>query len=96
LGHCSETSARLTGKALGYDIVGTFDTSEACSIGKARQKNVDKDLTGGIVIAGERLYVDISSIHEMSFGGSKSWALIVVDNSGYFWSYFMKHKSELK
>jgi hypothetical protein len=34
LGHCDETSARLTGEALGSDVVGTFDTFEACSIWK--------------------------------------------------------------
>ena len=46
LGHCGEASARLTGKALGYEIIGTYDTCEACSIGKARQKNVNKDWKG--------------------------------------------------
>ena len=25
LGHCGEASARLTGKALGYEVIGTFD-----------------------------------------------------------------------
>jgi hypothetical protein len=39
LGHCGEVSARLTEKALGYEVIGAFDTSEACSIGKAKQKN---------------------------------------------------------
>jgi hypothetical protein len=29
LGHCGEASARLTGKAVGYEVIGTFDTSEA-------------------------------------------------------------------
>jgi len=48
------------------------------------------------LIAGERLYVDISSNQGVSFGGSKFWALIVDDYSGYCWSYFMKTKSELK
>jgi hypothetical protein len=38
LGHCGEASARLTGKTLGYEVIGTFDTCEACSIGKAKQK----------------------------------------------------------
>jgi hypothetical protein len=68
LGHYAKTSAKLTGKALGYDVVGTFDTFEAFSIGKARQKNVIKDWTGDSVIAGEKLYVDICSIQRMSFG----------------------------
>jgi hypothetical protein len=38
LGHCGKASARLTGKALGYEVIGTFDTCEACSIEKAKQK----------------------------------------------------------
>ena len=96
LGHCGEASARLTGKELGYEVIGTFDTCEACSIGKARQKNVNKDWKGGSLTAGERLYVDISSIQGVSFGGAKFWALIVDDYSGYCWSYFLKAKSELK
>ena len=88
LGHCGEASARLTGKSLGYEVIGTFDTCEACSIGKARQKNVNKDWKGGSLTAGERLYVDISSIQGVSFGGAKFWTLIVDDYSGYCWSYF--------
>jgi hypothetical protein len=35
LGHCGETSARLTEKASDYDVVETFDTCESCSIGKS-------------------------------------------------------------
>jgi hypothetical protein len=36
--HCGETSARLTEKALDYDVVRTFETFEVCSIGKERQR----------------------------------------------------------
>jgi hypothetical protein len=53
LGHCGEASARLTGKALGYKVIGTFDTYEACSIGKARQKNSNKQWKGGSSVPGE-------------------------------------------
>jgi hypothetical protein len=42
LGHCGEASARLTGKTLGYEVIGTFDTGKAYSIGKAKQKNINK------------------------------------------------------
>jgi transposase InsO family protein len=45
---------------------------------------------------GERLYIDISSIKERSFGGEKFWALIVDDYSDYCWSFIMKNKSDLK
>jgi hypothetical protein len=80
LGHCGEASARLTRS---YEVIGTFDTCEACSIRKARQKNVNKDWKGGSLTAGERLYVDISSTQGMSFGGAKFWTLIFDDYSGY-------------
>ena len=96
LGHCGEATARMTGKAHGYDVVGAFKTCEACSIGKARQKNINKDWKGGSLTAGERLYVDISSIKGESYGGSKFWALVVDDYSSYCWSYFLNKKSDLK
>jgi hypothetical protein len=70
LGHCGEATARLTVKALGYKVIGTFDTCEACSIGKARQKNINKQWKGGISVPGERLYIDISFVQGVSFGGA--------------------------
>jgi hypothetical protein len=88
LGHCGEVSARLTGKALVYEVIGAFDTCEACSIGKAKQKNINKHWKGGFSIPGERRYVDISSIQGASFGGAKFWALAVDEYLGYCWSYF--------
>jgi hypothetical protein len=96
LGHCGEASTRLTGKALGYEVIGTFDTCKACSIGKVKQKNINKQWKGGSSVPGERLSVDISSIQGVSFGGAKFLALVVDDFSGYCWSYFLRAKSELK
>jgi hypothetical protein len=92
LGHCGEVNTRLTGKAYGYVIAGKFDVCEACSIGKARQKNIKKEWKGRNSIHGERLYVDISSIKGISFGGSKFWALIIHDFSCYCWSHFFEEK----
>jgi hypothetical protein len=96
LGHCGEVNARLTGKAYGYEVTGKFDVCEACSVGKARQKNINKEWKGGSSISGERLYVEINSIKGTSFGGAKFWALIIDDFSSYCWSYFLKKKDELK
>jgi transposase InsO family protein len=47
-------------------------------------------------LPGERLYINISSIKERSFGVAKFWALIVDDYSDYCWSFVMKNKSDLK
>jgi len=96
LGHCGEISARLTGKSLGNEVTLTHETCEACSIGKARHKNVNKEWKDGSMTTGERLYVDISSIKGTSFGGAKFWALVVDDYSSYCWSYFLKKKDELE
>jgi hypothetical protein len=96
LGHCGEVNARLTGKAYGYDVTGRFDVCEACSVGKARQKNINKEWKRGSLIRGERLYIDISSIKGTSFGGSKFWALIIDDFLSYCWSYFLKKMDDLK
>jgi hypothetical protein len=96
LGHCGEANTRLTGKALGYKVIGTFDTCEACSIEKAKQKSINEQWKGCSSVPGERLYVDISSIQGVSFGAAKVWALIVNDFLSYCWSYFLRAKSELK
>jgi hypothetical protein len=42
LGHYGEFNARLTEKAYGYEVTGKFDVCEACSVAKARQKNIKK------------------------------------------------------
>ena len=44
----------MTGKAHGYDVVGIFKPCEACSVGKARQKNINKEWKDGIVTAGKK------------------------------------------
>jgi hypothetical protein len=43
LGHCGEATARMTGKAHGYDVVGVFKPCEACSVRKIRQENISKE-----------------------------------------------------
>jgi hypothetical protein len=96
LGHCGEMATRMTGKSFGYDVIDDYMTCEAFSVAKARQKNINKDWKGGSITPGERLYADISSIKGESYGGSKFWALVVNDYSGYCWSYFLKHKSDLR
>jgi hypothetical protein len=73
LGHCSEASARLTGKALGYEVTGKLDICESCAIGKAKQKSANRDGKGGSNTPYEGFYVDISfnkgkALEEQNFG----------------------------
>jgi hypothetical protein len=62
LGHCGKVATRKTGNSFGYDVVGDYKPCEACSVAKARQKNINKDWRGGSITPGQRLYVDISFI----------------------------------
>jgi hypothetical protein len=95
-GHCGQEILNITIKMYRFKSSGCFDTCEQCAIAKARQKNVNKQWLGSINLPSERLYVNISSIKERSFGGAKLWALKVDDYSDYCWSFVMKNKSDLK
>ena len=52
---------------------------EDWAMAKARQKNLNQDWKGGSQAPGERVYLDISSIRDESYGGSGFWVLLVDD-----------------
>jgi hypothetical protein len=47
-------------------------------------------------VPGERIYQDINSIRDESYGGSRFWVLLVDDYTDYCCSILLKHKSGLK
>jgi hypothetical protein len=96
LGHCRSDRLENTGKIYDFKLSGKFETCEVWSIEKARQKNLNKDWKGGSEISGVRLYLDICSIKDTTYGGSKFWAFIVDNYTSYCWSIFLKSMSELK
>ena len=51
---------------------------------------------GGSNTPGKRIYIDINSIKERSFGGAKFCALVVYDYSDFCWSFFLRNVSDLK
>jgi hypothetical protein len=95
-GHCGLETLKCTSKMYGLKHSGNFETCEECAVAKARQKNVDKNWLNSSDVPDKRLYIDISSIAEKSFGGAKFWALIIDDYSDYCWSFILKRKSDLK
>jgi hypothetical protein len=96
LGHIGESSTRKTAKFYGWNVTGPMLKCSDCGIGKAKQKSVPKmtQENSKSTIAGERLFIDISSINSVSFGGSKFWLLILDDATDFTWSFFLKKKSE--
>jgi hypothetical protein len=82
-GHFGSDRSEKSAKIHGFKLIGEFETYKECAISKARQKNVKKDWNGGSQTPGERLYVDISSIKNAGYGGSKFGILIVDDYTAY-------------
>ena len=95
LGHPSEATTRATAKAMNWNLQGQLEKCEDCALAKARQKNVPKSNPKKSVTKGERLLMDISSVKDKSFGGSKYWLLIEDEATSMKWSYFLKANSEV-
>ena len=94
-GHSNEETVRATAKSMDVKITGNMKPCEHCFVSKSKQKNVPKVTETKITVAGERLFVDISSVKFPSFGGSKFWLLLMDDASSKTDSFFLKEKSEL-
>ena len=73
LGHVSEEYLRKTAKKEQWTLTSKLDICEDCCLAKARQMNVLQDSTSHYKTAGERLYIDISSVNSVSLGGSRFW-----------------------
>ena len=76
LGHCGSDRLQKTVKNHGFQFIEELQTCEDCAIVKARHKNVNKEWKGGTHVAEERLHLDITSIKDLTYGGSKFCALI--------------------
>ena len=64
----------------------------SCSLEKIRQKNIPKKNENTVMKPGERMYLDISSMNDESFGGRKRWAMLVDEVTRYKHSFFLKKK----
>ena len=95
-GHQSVETTKITAKYYGIDLTGTMDACESCILGKARQKNVGKgNEEKRETEPGKRLFFDVSSIKNVSYGGSKFWLLVVDDATDCCFSFFLKKKSDV-
>ena len=88
IGHCGFDCLKRTVAIHGLRLKGDLKECEDCAVAKARQKNVNQDWKEGSQAPGERVYLDISSIKDKSYGGSRFWVLIVDDYTDYCWSIF--------
>jgi hypothetical protein len=94
--HCGDDRLKKTANIHGLKLKGEFKICEDCEFAKARQRNVNKDWKGGSQEPEERVHLDMISINDESYGASCSRALVVDDHTDYYWSLFLKEKSDLK
>jgi hypothetical protein len=96
IGHCGEEALKIISKSYNWKRLGKFETCEDCAVGKAKQKNNNKQWLQDSKNPGERLYIDVNSIKGESFGESRFWALIIDDCTKYCWRFFLIKKNSLK
>jgi hypothetical protein len=65
-----------------------------CAFSKIWVKHLGYNEGEEAVMLGERIFVDISSINQVSYGGAKFWLLVQDEYTDYLWSFFLSTKSE--
>jgi Reverse transcriptase (RNA-dependent DNA polymerase)/gag-polypeptide of LTR copia-type len=96
MGHPNPVTLKKTADYHNIKLRGSFDPCYECSIAKAKVKKTNKITTKPTsTVPGERISIDISSVNQKSYGGSKFWLLILDDATDMIWSFFLKQKSEL-
>jgi hypothetical protein len=93
-GNCGVDCLQKTANVHGLKLQGEFEVCEDRAAAKASQKSVNHDCKGGSQVPGERVYLDISSIKEENYDGSRFWVLVVDDSTDYYWRLFLKAMSD--
>ena len=73
-----------------------MDNCENCTIGKMRQKHIEKGPKEKSSKPGYRFYIVIALSKFSSAGGSKCWFLAVDEATHMKFSMFLKQKSDIK
>jgi hypothetical protein len=94
LGHPGEKNLLGTAKNLEMMTFRKLLVCKDCAIGKAKQKNLNQVNANKSNVPRERIYLDISSVSQTSFGRSKYWILIVDKSTRMKWCFFVKSKSD--
>jgi hypothetical protein len=94
-GHPNSLILSATAQKYGFKTKHTLQVCPNCAISKAKQKNLHQITTHPSTEIGGMINIDISSVLNSSYGCANFWLLILDDFTGYLWSYFQKHKSDL-
>ena len=92
--HTANAYLQDTANYYGIELSGTFPNCVSCSIEKVSQSNIPKENTNKSTIPGDLMYLDISSMTQVSSGGNKHWALMVEEATRYKKSFFLEKKND--
>ena len=94
-GHTGEHLLKPTANYMKLKLLGRLQPCEASAKAKIRQRNVQKRIIKKMPTKpGYRVFIDISSIKQVSRGGNKHWLIMVDEFSDYTHSFFLKKKSD--
>ena len=88
LGHSSEVIIHATTKSMDIEVTDSFKQCEDCTLRKVNIGRVCKKAVGHLKISGKRLFFNISSLLNPTFGGNKHFLLILKDSVEYTWTFF--------
>ena len=94
LGHPGHDTTRATALKLGWTLTKEEKPCESCPIGKARQKNLNREAGRKSEGPGQVFASDLSWISTQSAGGKKYWLLVVDQYTSMKWSFFLSTKDE--
>ena len=94
-GHTGEHLLKPTANYMKLKLIGRLQCCEACVKAKIRQRNVQKrKIKKMSTKLGYRVFIDISSLKQVSRGGNKHWLIVVDEFSDYTHSFFLNKKSD--
>ena len=93
-GHAGHHLMDATAKYYKVNLRGKVNNCLSCSLEKIRQKNIPKKNEDKSENAGERMYLDISSMRKPSMGGRQHWVMLVDEGTRYKKSFYLKKKNE--
>jgi hypothetical protein len=101
LGHCNDMRTRQIARYLGWEIIGTAKPCEACSIAKAKQKNLPKVTFGELQVQEKergKIHIDISTVKQkkgMPEAIKPNWRILVDARTQLKFSDFYPKKNDM-
>ena len=93
-GYAGGTTTIRTATYYGLKLQGQLDPWKHIGRAKAKRKNLTKRTNNMSQKREEKLFIDSGWSTTPIYGGIRHWDLVMDDNTGFLWSYFLQKKSD--